>query len=148
MVVYNTDVVNIAFDVTCPELKGNRIGRYPMKYDRWLQPGEVTDDGKKTFIASPTADQDVKEDYVWCKFGSSGPGYYHLRTRIAYVNLGSRFQRGPPGGFCCFGGPDKEFRDHWDTATRVIHNRSNMARPDDIGLSEAGTMHFGHVGGN
>lgn len=149
MVVYNAEVVNEAFSATCPKLKDNLIGKYPMEYERWLQPNEellnAEDDGKqpttKMFLAS-SENQGLKRDYVWCKHGPNGKGYYHLRTRIAHVNLSSRFRMGAPGRgglFCClYAGPDKVFLNHWDTTNRVLFARSSMSTPNDIKFSNAG----------
>lgn len=76
-----------------------------------------------------TADEGLKLDYVYCKQGPKGPGYYHLRTKISYVGLYSRLASSPPGG-CC-GGGDKGALAAWDTTKIVLHERMQYKTPND-----------------
>lgn len=70
---------------TCPEL-GSKYAQYPLEgYSKWLGFEEEID-GKPGFIAA-SQDGGMKENYVWCKVGMKGKGYYHLLTKVSYTNL-------------------------------------------------------------
>ena len=90
-------------------------------------------DGKPTFVAAEKEDG-LKMDYVYCPRGPKGRGYYHLRTKIAYVNLYSRLAASPPGGACgCLTGGKNNaaLLAAWDTTKRICHERSQYSKPDD-----------------
>lgn len=136
--------VNNAFAQICPELKSKyAIYPIPEKYrGRWLGFDEEFE-GKPTVIPADAKGTETPEDYVYCKNAPRGKGYYHVLTKVAYVNLYSRLSAEEPGTFCCFG--DREHSNQWDTARRVVYNRSRANRPDDaVGAVQA----IDHLEGN
>ena len=135
MTFLSPNEVNYAFKLFCPELAKSKWALYPMQHDRWLNFNETSPDGKPVFVASQE-DQGPRDDYIYCKAGSKGKGYYHVLTKVAYVNLYTRLMsQGPPNAGCnCAGKPDKadlRTADAWDTARRVVYARSRGSRPDD-----------------
>lgn len=132
---FTAEEVNKAFKRAAPELYESEFATYPIKYDRWLQPNEEFE-GKPMFVASET-DQGMETDYVFCKNGTHGKGYYHLLTKTSYVNLCSKLVSTGSGTSCCFGG-DATTEDAWDTAKRICYNRSRASKPDDaVGMEQA-----------
>jgi hypothetical protein len=132
MTSYNPDKVNLAFAVICPELK-SKYAVYPIPstyQGRWLTPSaEEKFEGKPVVLLTDKEDG-IKEDYVYCKATPLGRGYYHMLTKVAYVNLYTRIQNEGSGAFLCFG--DKKKADQWDTCRRIVYNRSRASRPDDV----------------
>jgi hypothetical protein len=76
----------------------------------------------------------MKHNYVYCKVGLKGQGYYHLLTKVSYVNLYNRIGNSPPS-VCC--GGSREEVDAWDTTKRIVYNRSRAPRPDDMAGAKA-----------
>eukprot|EP00339_Tiarina_fusa_P029193 CAMPEP_0117077502 /NCGR_PEP_ID=MMETSP0472-20121206/54654_1 /TAXON_ID=693140 ORGANISM="Tiarina fusus, Strain LIS" /NCGR_SAMPLE_ID=MMETSP0472 /ASSEMBLY_ACC=CAM_ASM_000603 /LENGTH=123 /DNA_ID=CAMNT_0004803879 /DNA_START=61 /DNA_END=428 /DNA_ORIENTATION=+ len=114
--------VNAAFADICPELK-SKYAVYPIPepYNlKWLAPNSTFE--KKPCFIETAGDQGVIEDYVYCKLGPNGKGYYHVLTKMAYANLYSRLSAEGPGTCCGFG--DRKRADKWDTARLVVYNRS------------------------
>ena len=149
MTNYNADEVNIAFARICPELK-SRYAVYPFPESSpkdWLIPStEGTYDGKPVVIPSDKesgnkkTESGLKEDYVFCKAGPVGKGYYHVLTKTAYVNLCTRLNEQGSGKFLCFG--DSQRADQWDTCRRIVYNRSRANRPDDKHAADAAMDHM------
>ena len=135
---YTASQVNKAFDLTCPELK-SVYARYPLKEERWLDlNGEI--DGKPVFLES-SKDAGLRDNYVFCKRSPKGPGYIHILTKVAYVNLYSRLlSEGAQAGCLC--SRDAEKADAWDTTQRVVYNRSRASKPDDILAAEQAVDHM------
>lgn len=113
-----------------PELK-SEYARFPMTYTRWYQPGEKGPKGEPCYIKANTPDV-VKKDYVFCKYGASGPGYYSLMTKIAYVNLYSKHDSIQPGTCgCACSAEDRKAIDEHDDVRRVLYARHLSPRPND-----------------
>ena len=129
---------NKAFAMTCPDLT-SKYAQYPIKFERWLSFDEMFE-GKKAFLPSEQ-DEGFKEDYVYCKRGPKGKGYYHILTKVSNNNLYSRISSSSPG-VCCFG--DAKAIDAWDTTRVVVYARSRASRPDDEAAKEQCVDH--HVG--
>jgi hypothetical protein len=138
MGVLSAATVNNAFDLTAPELK-SPYARYPMKYERWLGFDEKYD-GKPTFIGFEV-DEGFKEDYVYCKCGPQGKGYYHLLTQVSYVNLYSRIMSEGAGAGCLWNKDGAKF-DAWDTTRLILYSRTRCSRPDDDDAKEQGIDHY------
>jgi len=128
--------VNKQLAMICPEL-ASEYAQYPLARDRWLK-FEETIDGQLVFIAADN-DEGVKDNYVYCKVGMKGKGYYHLLTKVSYVNLYSRVGNSPPGG-CC--GGDREEMAAWETTKMYVYNRSRAPRPDDTAGAKASVDHM------
>jgi hypothetical protein len=77
---------------------------------------------------------------MFCKRALKGPGYYHILTKVAYVNLYSRLVSTGSGASCCFG--DREINDAWDTTRRIVYNRSRGSVPGDILAAEQAIDHM------
>jgi hypothetical protein len=138
MGVLSDATINKAFDLTAPELK-SQYARYPMKYAGWLGFNEKHD-GKPTFIGADT-DQGFKLDYVYCKHGPNGKGYYHLLTKVSHGNLFSRIVSEGAGAGCLFNRDAAKF-DAWDTTRRIVYARTRCSRPDDNDAKEQGVDHM------
>jgi len=134
---YVPQEVNDAFDLTCPELE-SKFARYPIQYLHWYGLDEVFEKKGKPkqpmFVASET-DEGIKLDYVFCKRGPKGKGYYHFLTKISYVNLLTRISANPPSRLGIFSGgsanKNRPTLDAWDTTKRVIYTRTRLSTPDD-----------------
>ena len=113
-----------------PELNSS-YARYPMNHKRWYQPGEKGPNGEPCFIKGGDPDT-FKKDYVFCKHGSFGPGYYSLMTKIAYVNLYSKHDAMQPGtcGIAC-NAADRKAIDEHDDVKRVLYGRQMSPKPSD-----------------
>jgi hypothetical protein len=123
--------VNEAFAIICPELK-SKYAVYPVPEpynSKWLAPN--SDFEKKPCYIDVSADQGLIDDYVYCKHGPNGKGYYHVLTKMAYTNLYSRLSAEGPGTTCCGFFGDRKRADQWDTARLIVYNRSRCNRPDD-----------------
>lgn len=139
MAPFKSDEVNAGFKQFCPELD-NKYTLYPYAHDRWLN-FEETIDGKPTFMVGHQDNGPLK-NYVYCKNGPVGPGWYHVLCKTVYVNLYSRLKnQGPPGSFFR---PDPKGADLHDTVCRVLYARSRASKPDDAAASEQQIDH--HVG--
>ena len=143
MGAFQADEVNEAFALFCPELKPH-YSQYPMEHDRWLNFKEKID-GKPTFVSADT-NEGFKEDYVWCKNGPVGRGYYHVLTKTAYVNLYSRLMMSEGGGAAGCGCTPKRkvlgTADQHDTARRIVYARSRCSRPNDFDAQEQQIDHM------
>jgi hypothetical protein len=137
MGVFKADEVNAAFDLVCPELK-SKYARYPMKYDAWLAPGD-TYEGKPAYIAAKAGDEGMKEDYMYCKYGPAGPGYYHMLCKCSSVNLYTRIQNTSAGSCCSV---DKQKAEALDTTRLILHYRHRCSRPDDLEGQKQGIDHM------
>jgi hypothetical protein len=145
MTSYDHDEVNMAFAIFCPELK-SRYAVYPFPEkcgERWLTSNSTDAEFEGKSVVLLAKEDGRKEDYVYCKRAPLGPGYYHVLTKVAYVNLYTRLQNQGSGKFLCFG--DSKHADQWDTCGRIIYNRSRANRPDDAHAAEAAIDHI--VGG-
>lgn len=136
--------VNMAFATICPELKSRyAVYPFPVKHGErgWLNPSpDKVFEGKPTVLLAKKEDG-MKEDYVYCKVGPVGPGYYHVLCKTAYVNLYTRIQNQGSGKFLCFG--DKKHADQWAISRKIVYNRSRAHRPDDAHAAEAAIGHLG-----
>jgi len=141
MVIQSAEEINKAFDRTEPELFQSKYARYPMKYERWLNFQESFE-GKPSFVASED-DKGIKMDYVYCKNGPVGKGYYHMVTKVSWVNLYSKLvSQGSGGASClCLGG-DRAAADAHDTTRRIVYHRSRSNRPDDVLAAEQAMDHY------
>jgi len=129
--------INKALVEFLPELD-SEYAQYPMRHERWYDPNEKGPKGEPCFIphdgsilATP-----IKKDYVYCKEGRGGKGYYSLMTRTSYVNLLGKVKSVAPQGSCaacpCFASKQlRDALDRYDDAKRVIIMRANCAIPDD-----------------
>ena len=140
MGAFTAEQVNQAFDMTCPELK-SKYARYPLKYENWLNFNDHID-GQPVFIDS-AQDQGLKENFVFCKNAPKGRGYYHILTKVAYVNLYSRLMSTGSGAGCsCFGGDNSLLQDAWDTTRIIVYRRSRCSKPDDDLAAEQAVDHM------
>ena len=138
MTSYDHDEVNLAFAIICPELKSRyAVYPFPAKYgDHWLTPNREAEFQGKPVVLLAKKEDGMKEDYVYCKAAPLGPGYYHVLTKVAYVNLYTRIQnQGNGKKFFFFG--DRKHADQWDTCRRIVYNRCRANRPDDRHAAEA-----------
>mmetsp|Transcript_9927 Transcript_9927/g.11885 ORF Transcript_9927/g.11885 Transcript_9927/m.11885 type:complete len:142 (+) Transcript_9927:76-501(+) len=131
--------VNAAFAAICPELT-SKYAIYPIDFEKWLELDDVID-GEKVFQKSDN-DMGLKENYVWCKNGPRGRGYYHLLTKMSYVNLYSRLSSSAPSS-CCANQEMRKKVDQWDTTRRVVYNRTRPTRPNDELGAESAIDHLG-----
>lgn len=135
----SADKINAQLQQIVPELK-SKYAIYPIAMDRWYNFDEKSPDGKPIFISSEK-DTGLKMDYVYCSRGPQGKGYYHLLTKIAYVNLYNYVGNQAVG--CC-GSGDKTDADAHAVAKRIIYARSQARRPDDVVAREDAVMKLGH----
>mmetsp|Transcript_119 Transcript_119/g.222 ORF Transcript_119/g.222 Transcript_119/m.222 type:complete len:154 (-) Transcript_119:179-640(-) len=137
---WDPEEANAAFAATCPELT-SAYARYPIDFKRWLDLDEMMD-GEKVFQKSEI-DNGLKENYVWCKNGPRGQGYYHLLTQISYVNLYSRIANSAHGSACCSSKSSAQRIkiDQWDITRRIVYNRTRSSRPCDSLAAEAAIDH-------
>ena len=110
-----------------PEL-ASEYAKYPMKYKVWLTPNQKGPKGEPCFLPSP--DVGVKMDYVFGR-GPSGPAYYHLLTKTAYVNLYSKINSSNPVACCACSKASMKEMDEWDDVLRIMYNRYKAKIPDD-----------------
>lgn len=113
-----------------PELD-SVYARYPMHHERWYQPSEKGPKGEPCFLAA-SEDAGIKKDYVFCKRGVKGAGYYLLMTKVSYVNLYTKLDSLQPGtcGMAC-NSADRKAMDEYDDVKRVLYGRHMSPRPDD-----------------
>ena len=115
-----------------PEL-ASLYGKYPLRYHRWLSPGERGPNGEPCFITA-SQDMGVKHPYVWGNQGSKGAGYYHLLTKAAYTILYNKLKDNPPEGYivCCSCSQKARLdREEWEFVKRIIYHRHASTVPDD-----------------
>ena len=127
------DAVNQMMPKVAPELASS-YAKYPLTEKAWLNPAGKGPKGEPCFISGPDTGfyTGVKKDYVFCKNGPKGPGYYHLMIKVSYVNLYTRVRNSPPGVCgCAFSAKDREAYEEWDVVQRVLYNRQTSPRPDD-----------------
>jgi hypothetical protein len=120
----NRKMVKVAAELASP------YAHFPMRRQRWLGHSESTDNGAPIFV--PGEKGMVKPDYVYCKQGPVGAGYYHFLCKIAHVNLYNRVSSEAPGGRCC---GDKEARQNYadyEQVKAILYNRSRSSKPDDL----------------
>ncbi|KAG7360495.1 hypothetical protein IV203_035594 [Nitzschia inconspicua] len=112
-----------------PELD-SEYARYPMHHPQWYQPSQKGPKGEPCFIQE--TENGIKKDYVFCKCGSEGPGYYLLMTKVSYVNLYTKLDSLQPGtcGVAC-NAADRKALDEYDDVKRVLYGRHLSPRPDD-----------------
>jgi hypothetical protein len=126
-----------------PELDSD-YARYPMYHKRWLQPSEKGPKGEPCFLKcdDPTV---VKKDYMYCKRGNFGPGYYSLMTKVAYVNLYTKHNSMQPGtcGIAC-NAADRKAIDEHDDVRRLLYARYNSSKPFDTAAVEQ-AMNVSHA---
>lgn len=115
-----------------PELDSD-YAKYPMHWERWYQPSEKGPKGEPCFVAGTQKDGGIKKDYVYCKTGGNGPGYYSLMTKVSYVNLYTKLDSMSPGGTCGIGctSADRRAMDEYDDVKRVLYGRHFAPRPCD-----------------
>lgn len=123
-----------------PEL-ASLYGEYPLRYNRWLDPGERGPNGEPCFIVAVAAQDNnnntnkgVKKHYVWGPDGPKGPGYYHLLTQTAYTHLCRRIdQLAPMQGYCCCtcSAEIRNEMDEWSHAKQVVYSRRESPVPAD-----------------
>jgi len=116
-----------------PELASS-YGKYPLRYNRWLSPGERGPNGEPCFISAPH-NMGIKEPYVWGHREPKGTGYYHLLTKAAYEVLYSRIKDDPPvdGFLCCFtcSKEARNEREEWEYVKQIIYHRHLALVPND-----------------
>merc|ERR1712125_169064 len=142
MGVFKPDEVNEAFAAICPGELTSKYAMYPIRApynERWLKVTEEFE-GKPVFIKA-LKDEGIKTDYIWCKNGTRGKGYYHVLTKIAYNNLYSRLKSEGAGAGCC-GLGDLKRADQHDTVCRIVYNRARCNRPDDVAGAEQAIDHL------
>ena len=118
-----------------PELDSD-YARYPMNHKRWYQPGEKGPKGEPCFVKG--GDPSLrKKDYMYCKLGSFGPGYYSLMTKIAYVNLYTKHDSVQPGtcGMAC-NAADRQLLDEHDDVKRLLYGRHMSPKPTDAAAAK------------
>jgi len=121
---FNEGMVRVAEEL------GSKYAEYPIRYKRWLNVTESVE-GSPCFISSNGGDAGLKVDYVFCTRGPLGPGYYHLLTKVAYVNLYGRLQSSSPPSTClCFG--DRKGYNEYVGVKAVVYNRFFGSKPDDV----------------
>jgi hypothetical protein len=122
--------INASLIKFLPELDSD-YATYPMHYERWYGPAELGPKGEQCFVAGKESDG-IKKDYVFCKRGLKGEGYYLLLTKASYVNLYSKIDSLQPGTCgCACSAADRVALDEWDDVKRVIYGRQFSPRPDD-----------------
>lgn len=142
MGAFKPDEVNEAFAAVCPGELTSKYCVYPFPKEyraKWLSPKQDKFDGKPVFIKADKFDG-VKTDYIWCKNGTEGRGYYHVLTKIAWNNLYSRLSSEGDGTCCCMG--DSKRADQWDTTRRIVYNRCRSNCPDDDKAAEQAIQHM------
>ena len=122
------DEVNRKLVWFLPEL-ASEYGKYPIERKKWLSPEDVvTPKGQPCYIKGKN--EGIKMDYVYGK-GPCGPGYYHLCTKTAYVNLYTRIANECPVGICSFTNAARVQYEEWDDVKRIIHARQLATKPND-----------------
>mmetsp|Transcript_28074 Transcript_28074/g.40653 ORF Transcript_28074/g.40653 Transcript_28074/m.40653 type:complete len:176 (-) Transcript_28074:470-997(-) len=112
-----------------PELDSD-YARFPMNYEKWCHPKDKGPKGEPCYIKSE--DVGIKKDYVYCKAGTFGPGYYSLMTRISYVNLYSKHDSNAAGFCgCACNAADRKLLDEHDDVKRLLYGRQMSPRPND-----------------
>mmetsp|Transcript_8305 Transcript_8305/g.24564 ORF Transcript_8305/g.24564 Transcript_8305/m.24564 type:complete len:168 (-) Transcript_8305:1518-2021(-) len=113
-----------------PEL-ASEYARYPMHHERWYHPSEKGPKGEPCFIKGGDANT-LKKDYVFCKYGEFGPGYYSIMTKSAYVNLYNKIDSLQPGtcGIAC-NSADRKAMDEHDDVKRLMYGRHMASKPCD-----------------
>lgn len=113
-----------------PELASD-YARYPMHHERWYNPGEKAPKGEPCFVKGGDVST-LKKDYVFCKYGNFGPGYYSLMTKAAYVNLYNKLDSMQPGtcGIAC-NSADRKAMDEYDDVKRLLYGRHMASKPCD-----------------
>ncbi len=120
-----------------PELD-SVYAKYPMNNKRWYQAAEKGPRGEPCFVKGGSPDV-VKKDYVYCKNGSFGQGYYLLMTKTAYTNLYSKHQSNQPGTCgCACSAEDRKSMDEHDTVNRLLYGRQLSPRPCDAAAAKRG----------
>ena len=74
--------INAAMVRVAPELS-SEYAAYPLFREQWLSPAATGPKGEPCFVAAEK-DDGPRMDYVYCKRGPSGPGYYSLLTKTSY----------------------------------------------------------------
>mmetsp|Transcript_3363 Transcript_3363/g.7970 ORF Transcript_3363/g.7970 Transcript_3363/m.7970 type:complete len:178 (+) Transcript_3363:490-1023(+) len=122
--------INASLVKFLPELDSD-YARYPMHYKRWYQASEKGPKNEPCFVKGKQEDG-IKKDYVYCKNGMYGPGFYLLMCKVSYVNLYSKIDSVQPGtcGMAC-NAVDRKELDEWDDVRRVIYGRHFSPRPCD-----------------
>ncbi len=112
-----------------PEL-ASEYAKCPMNHERWYKPAEKGPKGEPCFIkgGSPKV---LKKDYVYCKFGMYGPGYYSLMTKCAWVNLYTKHMSIEPFCGCACNAKERKLLDEHDTVRRLLYGRHFAPRPTD-----------------
>jgi hypothetical protein len=139
---FHRDMNRVMIEVV-PELN-SEWALTPMAYDRWRRPDEVVDNGDPCFIES-AQDKGPKKDYIYmAERKDLKPGYYHLRTQEAYVEVYYRFCQNSPSflSLCCkprkaaaVADDDKEktySRKEFKQAKEIIYNRVIAKEPNDV----------------
>lgn len=137
---YKPEEVNAAFDLIEPEILSSPYARYPMQFERWLGFDEKFE-GNPSFIPSNT-DEGFRKNYVYCKYGPVGKGYYHLLTKVSWNNLYSKLMNEGPGTGCGCSGDSRGRVDAHDTTRRIVYNRSRSNIPDDYKAAEQAINHM------
>lgn len=124
------DELNRSMIKFLPELASG-YARYPMHRERWYQPGEKGPKGEPCFMKGGDVDT-LRIDYVYCKAGCFGRGYYSLMTKISYVNLYNKLDSMQPAtcGIAC-NSADRKAMDEYDDVNRLLYGRQMAARPCD-----------------
>ena len=116
-----------------PELDSD-YARYPMNHARWYEPMATGPKGEPCFLPFDGSNA-VKQDYVFCKQGPNGAGYYSLMTHYAYVCLYKQIESVAPQSAACPCFNSKETRDavdRHDDVKRVMFMRQLCVdKPDD-----------------
>eukprot|EP00534_Pseudo-nitzschia_fraudulenta_P002326 CAMPEP_0201124034 /NCGR_PEP_ID=MMETSP0850-20130426/10128_1 /ASSEMBLY_ACC=CAM_ASM_000622 /TAXON_ID=183588 /ORGANISM="Pseudo-nitzschia fraudulenta, Strain WWA7" /LENGTH=156 /DNA_ID=CAMNT_0047391213 /DNA_START=123 /DNA_END=593 /DNA_ORIENTATION=- len=113
-----------------PELDSD-YARFPMHHKRWYQPQEKGPKGEPCFVKADNPEV-VKRDYVYCKVGAFGTGYYSLMTKVAYVNLYNKIDSLQPGTCgCACNAMDRKAMDEHDDVKRILYGRHMASTPCD-----------------
>jgi hypothetical protein len=133
-----------------PEFERSKCAHYPMKYDRWYDPSETAPSGDPCFIPKSAAPEKsakkdnkdgstkmpIKENYVFCKSGPLGEGYYSVLCQYTYEYLDERLQtmvpQEQPNCFwsCCRAKSRHAWKE-WELCGQVVRNRRYSSVPDD-----------------
>ena len=84
--------------------------------------------GNNCFIET-TQNEGVKEDYVYSE--DSEPGYYHLLTKQAYIQLYKDLETKEPSLPCCWDKAGAKKYDEYARVKKIVYNRSIASKPDD-----------------
>ena len=123
----NTRIYIIQLYLSLSFIEPHRYGRYPITFKHWCHVDEKIN-GNICFIKSPK-NEGVKEDYVYSE--DPEPGYYHLLTKQAYIQLYKDVQTKEPSLPCCWDKAGAKKYNEYTRVKKIVYNRSIASIPDD-----------------